>query len=259
MILTISGIQFSYNSHPVLKDISFTLPEGKILGLLGVNGAGKSTLLKCLNRILKPQTGVIRIGDQDISSLTKNEIAKKFGYVPQRHSEESMTVFDLILLGRKPYIKWTATEKDLRIVEDIISVMGLRHLAHRQANQLSGGEIQKIILARALAQEPKILLLDEPTSNLDLKNQLQVMDLMKRAVTTQGLTAVVSVHDINLAFRYADYFLMLKDHKIHTLAPKDQITAETIQDVYGVSVMMGCVEGHTVVVPVKPIDTEDQP
>jgi len=140
MILTISGIRFSYNNHPVLKDISFTLPEGKILGLLGVNGAGKSTLLKCLNRILKPQAGVIRIGDQDISSLTKNEIAKKFGYVPQRHSEESMTVFDLILLGRKPYIKWTATEKDLRIVEDIISVMGLRHLAHRQANQLSGGD-----------------------------------------------------------------------------------------------------------------------
>ncbi len=252
MILTVAGVKFRYNSHPVLEDISFSLPRGKVLALLGVNGAGKSTLLKCMNRILKPESGIIRIGDKDISSFTRNEIATHFGYVPQRHSEQPMTVFDLILLGRKPYIKWAPTEKDLRIVENIINVMGLGHLATRQASQLSGGEVQKIVLARALAQETKILLLDEPTSNLDIKNQLQVMALMKKAVTSQGLTAVVSVHDINLAFRFADFFLMLKDHRIHTLTPKEKITTHMIEAVYGISVAMGCVCGHTVVVPVEP-------
>ncbi len=253
MILEVSGVKFSYNSHPVLENITFSLPRGKILALLGINGAGKSTLLKCLNRILKPQAGTILINKEDISSLTSNQVAVRFGYVPQKNSQDNMTVFELVLLGRKPYIKWSASQRDLRVVEDIINVMGLNHLANRNANQLSGGEIQKIILARALAQEPKVLLLDEPTSNLDLKNQLQVMDLMKKAVRTQGLTAVVSIHDINLAFRYADYFLMLKDHRIYTLAPKEHITAKIIEDVYGISVAMGTIDGYRVVLPLQPL------
>ena len=249
MILSVAGIRFSYNSHPVLRDVGFDLPGGKILGLLGTNGAGKSTLLKCLNRILRPERATIQIGGRDISSMHGNEIARHFGYVPQRYGEGLLTVFDEVLLGRRPYIGWRATRHDLEVVEEILKLMGLQDLAYKQTDRLSGGELQKVILARALAQEPEVLLLDEPTSNLDLKNQLQVMDLVRQIVDRQGLSAVVAIHDINLAFRYADYFLMLKQGKIHTLAPREEITPEIIQDVYGVEVIFTHIEGYTLAVP----------
>ena len=249
MILSVAGVRFSYNSHPVLRDVGFDLPGGKILGLLGTNGAGKSTLLKCLNRILRPERATIQIGGRDISSMHGNEIARHFGYVPQRYGEGLLTVFDEVLLGRRPYIGWRATRHDLEVVEEILKLMGLQDLAYKQTDRLSGGELQKVILARALAQEPEVLLLDEPTSNLDLKNQLQVMDLVRQIVDRQGLSAVVAIHDINLAFRYADYFLMLKQGKIHTLAPREEITPEIIQDVYGVEVIFTHIEGYTLAVP----------
>ncbi len=258
MILSVAGVRFKYNSHPVLRDVGFDLPSGRILGLLGVNGAGKSTLLKCLNRILRPETATIRIEDRDISSMHDNEIARHFGYVPQRYREGPLSVFDEVLLGRKPYIEWSATRHDLEVVEHILMLMDLQDLAYKQANRLSGGEIQKVILARALAQEPDVLLLDEPTSNLDLKNQLQVMDLVRQVVRRQGLSAVVSIHDINLAFRYADYFLMLKHGKIHTLAPKEEITPEIIQDVYGVEVILTHIRGYTLAIPIRPTDQEEK-
>ena len=137
------------------------------------------------------------------------------------------------------------------MVEQTLKLLGLEQLAMRRADRLSGGEIQKVIMARALVQDPKVLLLDEPTSNLDLHNQLQVMDLMEQAVVDQGLSAVVSVHDINLAFRYADIFLMLKDGKVHTLASKDEVDSRTIGEVYGVEVIVEKIQDYRVVIPVR--------
>jgi iron complex transport system ATP-binding protein len=251
MMLSISGITFSYNSHPILNDVRLELDRGQILAVLGVNGAGKSTFLKCINRILRVRKGSIRLYGEDVLSMKGGEIARHMGYVPQRYGEEGLAVFDAVLLGRTPYVKWKATEADLAIVETTIRQMGLEDLAMRPVNSLSGGEMQKVILARALAQEPDLLLLDEPTSNLDLKNQLEVMGLVHRAVKEQGLSAVICMHDINLALRYADRFLMLKDGKVHTQGGKEAVTSEAIYQVYGVRALLGEVEGYPIVVAVN--------
>jgi iron complex transport system ATP-binding protein len=249
MNLKVAGIKFGYNHTPVLDGISFNLGKGQILGVLGVNGAGKSTLLKCLNRILKPKAGSIFLNGCDLRKMRSREIASHFGYVPQKYPDESLTVFDAVLLGRKPYMKWSASARDLLIVEDILTRLGLEHLAQRPANSLSGGELQKVIIGRALAQEPEILLLDEPTSNLDLKNQLQVINIITKAVHEYDMSAIVSLHDINLALRFVDYFLMLKDGVVHSLSPKAMVTAAEIEEVYGVKVIIRQVNENKVVIP----------
>ena len=249
MKLKISGISFSYNSHPVLKDIDFVLEPGKIMCLLGINGAGKSTLLKCMNRILRPQGGAVLIGNDDILSMSGDDVARKVGYVPQWRQETNMNVFETILLGRRPHIKWSATKQDYKIVEEIIHELGLPDLAMRPVGSLSGGEAQKVMIARALAQTPSILLLDEPTSNLDLKNQMEVMGLVRHIVSTQGLSAVVAIHDLNIALRFADLLLFLKGHQVFSISDQAGVTEETIREVYGVEVMLKEAGSHRVVVP----------
>jgi iron complex transport system ATP-binding protein len=249
MILRVKDVEFGYNSHPILRGLSFEISGGSILGVLGVNGAGKSTLLKCINKILEPDKGCVLIDDQDLSSLTRSGIARRIGYVPQTHEADQLTVFDTVLLGRRPYIEWNATGRDLEVVERVIRLMRLETLAHRPMHKLSGGESQKVVLARALAQEPDLLLLDEPTSNLDLKNQLEVMNLVRHAVMDHGLAAVISIHDLNLALRFADRFLLMKDGRIHTLSPRDGLTAEIIKEVYDVDVILQEIGGYPVVIP----------
>ncbi|MDQ7785194.1 MAG: ABC transporter ATP-binding protein [Desulfomonilaceae bacterium] len=249
MILKVADVEFSYNSHPVLQDVNFTVPRGSVVGVLGVNGAGKSTLLKCINRILKPNRGCVLIEDRDLSAMSRSEIATRIGYVPQRHGGDQLTVFDTVLLGRRPYIEWSAAKKDLEIVSRIIRVMRLEEMALRPVSQLSGGEAQKVVLARALAQEPDILLLDEPTSSLDLKNQLEVMGLIHGAVKNQGLAAIVTLHDLNLALRFADRFLFLKNGTIHSCCGRDGLCPETIRDVYDVDVIMAEMQGRSIVIP----------
>ena len=249
MNLKVAGIEFGYNHAPVLNGISFNLGKGQILGVLGVNGAGKSTLLKCLNRILKPKAGSILLNGYDLRRMGSSEIAGHFGYVPQKYPDESLTVFDAVLLGRKPYMKWSASTRDLLIVEDVLRRLGLEYLAQRPANSLSGGELQKVIIARALAQEPEILLLDEPTSNLDLRNQLQVINIITKAIHEYDMSAIVSLHDINLAFRFVDHFLMLKDGVVHSLSPRAMLTAEEIEEVYGVKVIISHINENKIVIP----------
>ena len=247
-MLSIAGFQFNYNSHTVLKDIHLELDQGQILAVLGMNGAGKSTFLKCINRILRVRRGSIRLHSENVLLMKGDKIARHMGYVPQRYGEEELAVFDAVLLGRKPYIKWKAEERDLQIVEKTLKQMALEDIAMRPVSTLSGGEMQKVILARALTQEPDLLLLDEPTSNLDLKNQLEVMGLIRAAVKGRGLSAVICLHDINLAFRYADLFLMMKDGRVHTQGGREAVTPEAIQEVYGVRVILGEVHGYPIVV-----------
>ncbi len=249
MILSVHGVHFRYNSTDVLEDVSFELRPGSILGLLGTNGAGKSTLLKCLNRILRPHKGTVMLDDTEILRLTRNQIAKRVGYVPQRYEQEALTVFDAVLLGRKPYLKWGPTKRDMRIVESVLQVMGLADHALRPVKTLSGGQAQKVILARAFAQEPQVLLLDEPTSNLDVRNQLEVMDLVRGAVKQRSVCAVIAIHDLNLALRFADAALFLKDGKVHALQTTESVSADVIQSVYGITSAIQKVEGHTVVIP----------
>jgi iron complex transport system ATP-binding protein len=249
MNLHVENINFSYNHSPVLKDASFRLEPGKILGVLGVNGAGKSTLLKCLNKVLKPRTGSVFVGEKDVGKMRGNEIARHFGYVPQKSPEDSLTVFDTVLLGRKPYMKLSASKNDIMIVENILKRLRCEHLSHRKTYELSGGEYQKVIIARALAQEPKVLLLDEPVSNLDLRNQMRVMNIVKNAVKDYGISAIISLHDINLALRFADNFLMLKDGSVHFISDKAGLNSSVIEEVYGVKVMIGKINEYQIIIP----------
>jgi iron complex transport system ATP-binding protein len=248
VILSVAGVQFSYPSRLVLQGVSFQLERGQILGVLGVNGAGKSTLLKCINKILRPAQGSVFLAGNDILQMKGTEVAKRLGYVPQKYGEELLTVFDTVLLGRKPHIKWAARERDYKVVEKILQLMHLEEFALRPVNELSGGETQKVMIARALAQEPDVMLLDEPLSNLDLKNQLDVMSLITRTVKGQGLSAILSIHDLNVALRFADFFLLLKNGRVHTFGDKSTITPEVIYEVYGVHVILKEVQGYTIMI-----------
>lgn len=250
MILSIENLSFRYPSRPVLNGIRFAIQPGECLAVLGINGAGKSTLLKCINRILKPEKGAVYIEKTDSKKLSRGELAKKIGYVSQANRPARQTVFDTIMLGRKPYIKWDITEKDLEIVQKIIEMLDLQEYSLRYIDELSGGELQKVRIARALAQEPKVLLLDEPTSNLDLKNQLEVVRLIRKVVKKKKMAAVVTMHDLNLALRFADKFLFMKDGKIYAIGGMEVMTPKNIETVYSVSVKVETYDQLPVVIPV---------
>jgi len=238
MKLEIRGIQFSYSSVPVLKDVSLRVGEGEVLSLVGPNGSGKTTLLKCINRILRPKKGTILLNGNDLKNMDLKGLARSLGYVPQSSPNTfPLTVFEMVILGRKPYVHWKLTEKDKWVVFDILRLMELDDLGLRMFGELSGGERQKVLIARALAQEPEVLLLDEPTSNLDLRHQLEVLELITNIVREKRLSAVMAIHDLNLASRFSDSIVMLRKGRIHAAGRgKGVLTTENIREVYEVEV-----------------------
>ena len=248
-ILTVNGLSFSYPSLDVIRDVSFEGMPGEVVSILGVNGAGKSTLLKCINRILRMSSGSVTVSGCDITSLSARELAQRMSFVIQGGKFSSTSVFDAILLGRKPYIEWDATKKDYEIVKDSIRRLGLEEYALRNVMEMSGGESQKVALARTIVQQTDVMLLDEPTSALDLKNQLEVMNIVREEVRRRNVAAVVTMHDLNLALRFSDKFLMVKDRRIYSMGGMETITVEAIKDVYGVDAEIAEVGGHKVVVP----------
>ena len=249
MSLSVEGLAFSYNGRRILDDISFTLSRGELLAVVGVNGAGKTTLLKCLGGILRPERGKVFIDGRETSGMDRTERARRIAYVPQRYTDADITVFDAVLLGRRPHMGWSLAEEDLRITEDVLQALGLDSMALRPLSTLSGGEIQKVVIGRSLAQEPDLLLLDEPTSNLDLKAQMEIMSILTRVAQQSGLSTIAVMHDINTALRFADRFLMVKEGRIHSLTPRASISEDVLCQVFGVDVLMGIVEGYHVVVP----------
>ena len=250
-MLSVKNISVSYRKEEmVLHDLSFSLKEGNILILLGPNGAGKSTLLRSINAILKPRSGTVKVEDSSIFEMAAGDIAKKFGYVAQRNNAGNMSVFDSILLGRKPHVGLKSSPADFTRVADAINQLGLEHLAMRNINQISGGEFQKACIARAFVQEPRIFLLDEPTSNLDLKNQMDILQTIRHIVIEHSLAAVITMHDLNLAFRFADQLLLLNNGHIVAHGTPDNIAAETLSEVYRVPVEKIRHRGHVAVVPV---------
>ncbi|ETA66831.1 ABC-type cobalamin/Fe3+-siderophore transport system, ATPase component [Methanolobus tindarius DSM 2278] len=250
MILEVDGVEFQYKSKEVLKEIKFELKKNEILSILGPNGVGKTTLLKCMNAILKPKRGTVLIEDEDVLKLEQIEIARRLGYVPQRCEPARLTAFDAILLGRMPHIKWNITTEDVMIVEDTIKKLNLDEMALRYIDELSGGELQKVGIARAIAQNPKLLLLDEPTSSLDLKNQLDILDTVRDVVRKENVSAIMTMHDLNLAFRYSDKFLFLKNGTIFAAGRMEDITSDIIKEVYGVPVTIQNYQNVSVVIPV---------
>lgn len=249
MILNVNELKFLYQNHIVLQNIAFEVNHGEIVAILGPNGVGKTTLLKCLNRILKTKNGSIYLDGSEIKTLDTLEIARRAGYVPQRVETGRLTAFDAVLLGRRPHITWDVGERDLRIVDAIFSKLSMEHLRLSYIDEMSGGELQKIAIARALVQEPRILLLDEPTSSLDLKNQVEILSTIVDIVREHGIAAIMTMHDLNQALRYADRFIFLKDGNVHFHGNYDAVTPEIIEDVYGLPVMMGMIGGVRCIVP----------
>lgn len=251
MRLSVTDLSFSYRETPVLKDVSFTLNGGELLAILGPNGVGKSTLLKCINAIHRPQSGSIAINDRDILSLRPEEIAATIGYVAQRAETAKLTVFDAVLMGRKPHIRWFVSNSDLRIVESGLRQLHLSHLSLRHLDCLSGGELQKVSVARALVQEPDILLMDEPTSALDFRSQIEILNQLRHVVADHKIGALMTVHDINTALRYADKVLFLKNGHIHFTGSPREVTRQIVEEVYGLPVYIQDVHDYPTVVPAQ--------
>ncbi|MGQ9635275.1 MAG: ABC transporter ATP-binding protein [Bryobacteraceae bacterium] len=232
----------------VLHDLAFRVGKGSILAVLGPNGAGKTTLLRCIGRMIRPWSGAVRVAGADVFRMSAREAAREMGFVAQRNETGRMTVYDAVLLGRKPHLRWRATSEDLRKVDGALRQVGLMHFGLRYLDELSGGELQKVWIARALVQEPKVLLLDEPTSSLDLKNQLDVLESIRYLVREHQLAAVMTMHDLNLAFRFADWLLFVKKGKVAGWGEPSAVRASMVEDVYGVKVDFLRHNGRVVVV-----------
>lgn len=250
-MVNIRNISFTYKGslNMVLDKIDFDVEKGQCVGILGNNGAGKSTLIKCIGGIHQGQTGRVYIDGKNIFEMPRNKMAKYIAYVPQNNESSDMTVFDFILLGRKPYIKWNATREDYNIVGDILDEMGLSEFTLRKISQLSGGEAQKVMIARALAQQPRFLLLDEPTSNLDPYNKHEVLEILKKVAENHNISILIVIHDLNLAMRYCDKYLFLKDGKVYSFGGIETITPKAIKDVYRMEAEIVSHKNWKVIVP----------
>ncbi|MHC1588248.1 MAG: ABC transporter ATP-binding protein [Methermicoccaceae archaeon] len=251
MRLEVVGIAFGYTSTPTLDDIAMGVDGSQILSIVGPNGAGKTTLLRCIDGIVSPQRGCVMLDERDVRKMSRREVAKRLGYVPQDTPHTpSHTVFDSVLLGRRPHVGWHATEEDIEKVVEVMRRLSIEHLAMREFNELSGGERQKVVIARALVQEPDVLLLDEPNSNLDIRHQLELMEIIQRLAREGGMAVVVAIHDLNLAARYSDKVVIMKEGRIVGAGcPSQVLTEKTIREVYGVKVEVFNVGGkpHVVV------------
>ena len=247
-MVQVKDLSFRYKGSPaVLKHVSFDLEPGKFLAILGNNGVGKSTLLKCFNHILRPDSGSVLLDGEDLLGMSPREVAKRVAFVSQSVPSTQMTVHDAVMLGRRPYMKWGFTEQDHQLVHEAMHRLDVEAMRGRFLNQLSGGERQKVMLARALAQQPKVLLLDEPTSALDIQNQYQVLKLVRDFCRDDNMIAAVVIHDLNLALRFCDRFLLLKDGEVYRHGDRSILDNAALKEVYGVDAKVVEIEGRHMV------------
>ena len=248
-MLNIRRVSFQYKKGgpKVLREVDLSLAPGKIGVLLGKNGAGKTTLFKLILGIEKPTAGTIFLDGQDAARLSRPARARKIAYVPQDIQFGALTVYDSILLGRISYFGLRAGPSDHEKVRTILRDMVLEALAHRNVQQLSGGERQKIAIARALAQEPELLVFDEPTGNLDIANEQLILREARKAARERGIGILTSLHDLNQALQLGDRFFFLKEGAIRYAGGKELFTAPVIRDVFDADVSVLSHEGHTII------------
>lgn len=254
MSLSIRNLCFSYSRTRVLDSISFDASGGEILCILGPNGSGKTTLLKCINRIITAEEGTVLCDDVDLRTLSLKKAARYISYVPQDVSMTfPLSVIDVILMGRIPYADFKLGREDRDIAYSLMEMMDLTHLAFKRIDQLSGGEKQRVLIARALTQDAPVLIMDEPTSNLDIRNQLETLTLIKKIVRDNGLTALMTVHDINQAAMFSDKIIMMKDKKVFSSGPtKDVLNEDNLNSVFGVDAVVSHHEDELSVRLLKP-------
>ncbi|MDR2705869.1 MAG: ABC transporter ATP-binding protein [Planctomycetaceae bacterium] len=235
-MLEINQLSFQYGKNQILNNISFKIIAGTMIAVLGPNGSGKTTLLRCIASFLKPQSGTILLHGKKIESLSAEKRAKRIAYMSQHTEVSGLTVFDAVLLGRKPYTNWKPTTEDLEKVEQILQRLNLADKILRPIDRLSGGEMQKVSLARILVQEAGLLLLDEPTSALDLKNRVEILSLLREFVHERQLIGLLSIHDLNDALRFTDRLLLLKNGNVFADEKPETLTNTIVESVYGLPV-----------------------
>jgi iron complex transport system ATP-binding protein len=250
MLFEVADLRFSYKSRHVLDGVSFKVQADDVVSILGPNGVGKTTLIKCIDKVLKPDAGSVHIEGADLHMMSKKDIARNVGYVAQKSEVSQTTVFDSVLLGRKPHFDWNVTDKDIRLAGRVLHLLGLDDLALKYIDEISGGEYQLVQIARVLVQQPKVILLDEPTSSLDLSNQHMIMHLIRNIVKKNHMAAVMIIHDLNLAIRHSDKFVMMKAGQVYAAGDHDIITPENIKAVYNIDAYVERVRGIPVVIPI---------
>lgn len=263
-VLSILDLSFDYRRQSVLHNISFSVERGTVCGLLGPNASGKTTLLKCLNGILKPKEGQIRVNGQPVGDLSRREIARLMAVVPQQTTIAfAFTALQMVVMGRAARLGSLRlpSRQDYWEAGETLEDLGIGDLAERPFNELSGGERQLVLLSRALFQDPLILLLDEPTSHLDFKNQFMIMDKVREVTKSKRLTTVISLHDPNLAAIYCTQMVMLKKGRIHQEGSRKVVfERETLEAVYGMKVIVeNTSTGTSVVIPQRRAREDEKP
>ncbi|RJS71276.1 ATP-binding cassette domain-containing protein [Methanophagales archaeon] len=242
MPLEIKDVDAYYGSVKILDGIDFSASHGELLGVIGPNGSGKTTLLRTISRILKPKVGTILLEGRDVQGMKDKEFSRNFAAVPQDTTINfDFSALDIVLMGRNPHLGRLELEgeEDIEIARRCMELTNCWHLAERPITELSGGERQLVIIARALTQEPKVLLLDEPTSHLDINYQIEIMELLKRLTSEEKLIVVAVIHDLNLAAQYCDRLALLHKGKIVSLGTQAQVlTAENIKNTFGADVII---------------------
>ena len=238
MLISANSLSLSYNGHAVVQDFNLSIPPRTIVGLVGPNGSGKTTILRALAGLIEPCAGTALVQGEHASRLDKRLRARKIGWVPQQESAAwPLTVSEVVRLGRAPHRGWFMpfTAVDMKIVECALARADLLALKNRPVDKLSGGEFQRVLIARVLAQEPEALLLDEPTANLDIRHQIQVLDLVRSLVQEKRLSVVMAIHDLNLAVRYCDHLVLLNGGlQVCAGTPEEVFTPENLHTVFGV-------------------------
>jgi iron complex transport system ATP-binding protein len=238
-MLSARDLSLAFQGRPVLDRVSLDVRPGEIVGVLGPNGAGKSTLLRCVLHVLAPDAGAVEADGCDVGALNARERAAVMAYVPQALPLKlPLSVFETVLMGRRPHMAWGPATDDLEKTQETLESFGLEELAGRDFDELSGGQRQKVVLARAFVQQARYLVLDEPTSSLDLRRQEEVMDLLRRQVRRRSVGALLAIHDLNAALRFCDRAVLLQEGAaVSAGEPRDVVRPESIRAVFGVNVV----------------------
>ena len=241
-VLLADSVDFSYTDGPVLRDLSIGLEQGELVGLVGPNGSGKTTLIRMLSGLLRPDRGCVRLGSKDIQRLKRRQIGRRVAVVPQGlQTPFGFSVYEMVMLGRTPHVRPLvgATRRDREVVAETMRLTATDELSGRPFNDLSGGEQQRVIVAMALAQEPEVLLLDEPVVHLDISHQVEILELVKRLNRMRRLTVLATMHDLNLASLYFDRLVLLDCGRIVAQGPPSQVLEEgRIRRVFGAAVQV---------------------
>ncbi|MDP6501521.1 MAG: ABC transporter ATP-binding protein [Dehalococcoidales bacterium] len=245
--LEVENLNLAYGRNVVMKDLNFQVSPGEMVGLIGPNGTGKSTIIKAMSHVIRPHSGKILLDGKNIAEIPGSELARLIGVVPQMPLLPStFTVFEIVLMGRNPHLGLFQYEsaRDMDITWQAMEKTATQSLAERRVGELSGGEIQRIVIARVLTQQPKSILLDEPTANLDINHQVEILDLIKGLCREANLSVVITLHDLNLAAQYCDRLILINKGRVHAQGtPGQVISSSNIGEVYGAE---DCVYVHPV-------------